>query len=65
MNDTGTDAFLEIGSKATKSTVGTACISTSPVTGEESTQYISSLLETTKSVLVDKGGTTTQVRNFH
>ena len=47
----GTDAFSERGSKATTLNVGT--VSTSTVTGEESTQYISSALETTKSVLVD------------
>ena len=52
-NDIGT-------SKATKSTVSTVC--TSPVTEEESTQYISSSLETTKPVLVDKEGTTILVR---
>ena len=46
-------------SKETASTVGTMCPST--VTGEESTRYISSSLETTKSVLMDKEGTTTQV----
>lgn len=43
VNAIGTDAFLEIESKATQSTVGTAC--TSPATLEESPRYVSSLLE--------------------
>ena len=46
-------------SKATTSTVSTMCPST--VTGEDSTQYISSSMETTKLVLMDKEGITIQV----
>ena len=46
--------------KKTESTECTIC--TSQVTGEESKQYISSLLETTNPVLVNKGETKTLVR---
>ena len=55
--DNGNDIVT---SKATKSTIST--VRTSPVTGEESTQYILSLLETTKPGLVDKEGTTILAR---
>ena len=55
VNDIGT-------SKVTRSLVSSLCPSL--VTGEESTRYILSSLETTKPVLVDTEGTTTLVRKI-
>ena len=60
---TPADAYIITASDvATTATIASiALASTTTITGEESTRYILSLLETTKPVLVDKEGTTTQV----
>ena len=61
---TPTDAYIITPSDvaAAATIASTALASTNAKTGEESTRYISPSLETTKPVLVDKEGTTTQVR---